>query len=201
MLNNGRFTSDNSATIESFLDLFGRTLNQAWNSPKKREVDVYEAYPFDVKDQDLPPLIITWEYTREQHPEMRELKARERHNFISPTNPDKRIITAGQRFMCVVSFELWSYDKALLRQRNEQFMDFMVAFRGFFKSQGVAEIIFLRESNLLQPWREHLMGRQHIYRVDIEHVTRIDMDTINSITSAVSSQGEHIPESTINKEE
>lgn len=182
-----RLTANKNVSIEEFLDLFALTLSKAWNTGKKEYVQVYEAYPNHVQEGQFPPVMITWKYTRAINPDYKEIAPRERQRTRNEADPTKTVVVWGQRFTCTVTFEIWSYDQSLLKQANNNFTDFMVAFTPFFMQEGVGKILFLREENI-EPqlrWRENLYGRSHEYRVDVEKLIPINVADISQIITEV----------------
>jgi hypothetical protein len=99
----------------------------------------------------------------------------------------------GKMFSYGVLFEVWGIDGKEAEETTEKFEEFMNCYTEYFRSQGVANIIFQRidPDQNHQQWRSDLIRRGIGYQIVIDEVTSIQQTNIKNITASISQKYIH----------
>ena len=116
----------------------------------------------------------------------RELKPREREEFDEETsdeNSRRAGRTYGQRFNCLIQFNIIAADYKSANKTMQDFEELIFNYTSYLKQNGVAEIIFERQftDNNLDMYRQDLSIRSLQYRVFIERLYTIYASEIENI--------------------
>lgn len=134
-------------------------------------------------DQRLDHPIIT--YKIKERKAKTELKPRFRENFIEDKDDlNSRIGEVyGQKFKCYLQFNIFGSEYKLTEKVMEQFEEMMIVYAGYFKKNGVAEIIFDKQytDDYFESMRQTLSIRNLCYYVEIEKLTVIMRESIKTI--------------------
>jgi hypothetical protein len=89
----------------------------------------------------------------------------------------------GQKFECLIQFNVWAGAYANAQELMEKFEDMMIMYAGFFKRNGVAELMFKRQftDNKFEVFRQTFSIRNIQYYVEIEKLTVIFREKIKEI--------------------
>lgn len=115
----------------------------------------------------------------------KELKARVREDIeeISDDNDKRAGEIWGQKFECNIQFNIFAsvYDEA--EEVMEHFEELITSYTGFFKKNGIAEILFKKQftDDMYSNLRETLSVRNICYYVEIEKLTVIFREKIKEI--------------------
>ena len=134
-------------------------------------------------DQKLEHPIIT--YKIKERKAKGELKPRFRENFIE----DKKDLNSrigeiyGQKFKCKLQFNIFASEYRLAEKVMEKFEEMMIIYAGYFKKNGVGEIIFDKQytDDNFELMRQTLSIRNICYYVEIEKLTVIMRESIKTI--------------------
>lgn len=103
----------------------------------------------------------------------KELKPREREEFherIKNSTDARAGRIYGQKYICLVQFNILANDYKHANQVAKDFEDLMFRYTSYFKKNGVAEIIFQRQftDNDLDMYRQSMSIRSLQYYIEIE---------------------------------
>lgn len=173
--------ADRSASLFDFIKMVDKIVSLTMKDVKfiPEEGKVLE---LDAMKKIEQPIITYKVLTREPKD---ELKPRRREEIIENRQPDENGVGEvwGQKFKCNVQFNIFAsvYNRA--EEVMEKFEELIMTYTGFFKQNGVAEILFKQQytdetySNL----RETLSVRNLCYYVEIEKLTVIFKEKIKEI--------------------
>ena len=116
-----------------------------------------------------------------------ERKPRQLEDIIEETGPDnqKRLGRIwSQRFSCVVQFNVIASDYITANAVMSTLEDTIFTYTGYFKSKGVAELIFRRHftDKAYDRYRQGLSVRSLQYDIEIEKLTTVFDTTIEEIS-------------------
>lgn len=91
----------------------------------------------------------------------------------------------GQKFKCYVQFNFFANGFSEVEKIAERFEDMIFTYTGYFKQNGVAEILFHNQltDGDYNIFRQQISVRNIIYRVEIEKLTVIFREKIKEITT------------------
>ena len=114
-----------------------------------------------------------------------EIKPRFRESFTSsPYSPDGQTGEIyGQKFKCHLQFNIFASEYSVAEQVMERFEDMMITYAGYFKRNGVAEVLFDQQftDKNFESMRQTLSIRNLCYYVEIERLTVIMRENIKDI--------------------
>lgn len=114
-----------------------------------------------------------------------ELKPRVRETIIEKDKLNEQRIgeVYGQRFECLIQFNIFASVYTEAEEVMEKFEELITMYTGFFKKNGVAEILFKKHltDSHFEKLRETLSIRNLIYYVEIEKLTVIFKEIIKEI--------------------
>lgn len=116
-----------------------------------------------------------------------ELKPRIRENFRE-VDPDGNVRIGeiyGQKFKCHLQFNIFASVYTTAEQVMEMFEEAMMTYAGYFKKNGVAEILFDKQltDDSFEMARQSLSIRNLRYYVEIEKLTVIMRESVKEINS------------------
>ena len=114
-----------------------------------------------------------------------EIKPRFRESFTS-TLHNSSLETGeiyGQRFKCHLQFNIFASEYAIAEQVMERFEELMITYAGYFKKNGVVEVVFDQQftDKNFESMRQTLSIRNLCYYVEIEKLTVIMRENIQQI--------------------
>lgn len=175
--------SEKGATLFDFIKMIDKI-----TSLTMKDIDV-EFIPDEGKviylsnDQKLDKPLITYKL-KERKPKG-ELKPRFRENFIE--NKDPELVRVGeiygQKFKCLIQFDIFANTYELSEQILNRFEDMMLSYAGYFKRNGISEIVFQQQytDDSIKSMRQTLSIRSICYYVEIEKITVIMRESIKDI--------------------
>lgn len=194
-----KITFDSNSIIK-FSD-FTHILFNCFQAYFGTEATLCAAYPkVNTDDNDLQTPIITYKYRKEPMEvgsvtKNTEFKPRLRFTEMVKTEDGQslQVDIFGKMFSYEVIFEVWGIDGKEAEETSEKFEDFMSCYTEYFRSQGVANIVFQRiePDNNHKQWRSDLVRRGIVYQLVIDEVTSIQHSNIKSITAEVSQKYSH----------
>lgn len=115
----------------------------------------------------------------------KELKPRVRETIESDgkNGEDRSGQVCGQKFECLIQFNIFASVYKEAEEVMEKFEELIFSYTGFFKKNGVAELLFKEQTtdDFYERLRETLSVRNLIYYVEIEKLTVIFKEKIKEI--------------------
>lgn len=177
-----RQKADKGCTLNEFIKMVGIIVELTM--PEVRfEADEGRVISLDATQAFDSPLI---SYTIIERKSKKELKPRIREQLVEKDveSDEERIAEIwGQKFECLVQFNIFASVYKQAEEVMEKFEEIIIKHAGFFKRNGVAEIIFdkhLTDSHF-DTMRETLSIRNLRYYVEIEKLTVMFKEKINHI--------------------
>lgn len=183
---NDRLTSDRSCNLDQFTSLIHATLKAAWGADWGT---FCEAFPNGRDPQNIPLPAITY-LPLTKRPGIagsrgtREIKPR----FRQAINVDDNTMVSiyAQVFDYEIQFDMWEQSNDKLNKLADQFEDFMMTYAGYFKKEGVGEVVFDRMYNQAgASWRENLLNHSYVYLVRIEKQIVVPENVIKEVIAKV----------------
>lgn len=189
-----------SNSIIKFSD-FIRLLSNCFKAFFGADVTLCAAYPKINTDSDvLGTPLITYKYSKvpmEIGSVTKNTEFKPRLRFTETIQTDDgeslQVDIFGKMFSYGVMFEVWGIDGKEAEDTTEKFEEFMNCYTEYFRSQGVANIVFQRidPDQNHQQWRSDLIRRCISYQVVIDEVTSIQQTNIKSIAAELSQKYIH----------
>ena len=113
-----------------------------------------------------------------------EIKPRFREGFNRTSHLDEQVGEIyGQKFKCHLQFDIFASVYEVAEQVMERFEDMMITYAGYFKRNGVAELLFDQQftDEHFETMRQTLSIRNISYYVEIEKLTVIMRENIKAI--------------------
>jgi hypothetical protein len=184
-----RTQSEGSLDYDGFTTLMKRLLTAAWG-------DKWGTFTSDAPSgnnpQNIEFPIITYSLKFMRPGEVgkgtREIRPRQRfidNRDVDGTQPNSTIIK-GQVMDAEIVFEVWEESNAKVEKLAKKFRDFMTIYSGYFKSQGLRNILFLMMNDTPENgrFRDNTVCRKFIYRIQFEELTEIPTDVFKVIDTA-----------------
>lgn len=130
-------------------------------------------------DQRLDEPIITYKVISRKP--KGEIKPRYREGFNNTDSGSGEIY--GQKFKCHIQFNIFASVYELVEQVMERFEELMITYAGYFKRNGVGEILFDQQytDSSFETMRQSLSIRNLSYYVEVEKLTVIMRENIQAI--------------------
>lgn len=187
-----RLTSDQSCDFNQFTDMVHSLLNAAWGADWGTFT---QAFPNGRDPQNVKLPVITY-LLKEKRPGVvgnrgaQEIKPRFRQEVVNEEVFEGGPTTLNiysQVFDHDVVFEVWEDNNDKANKLAEQFEDFMMIYKGYFKRNGVGEIIFDHMNNDAESpeWKDNVVVRKFRYLVRLEKHTVVPSHVIEKVTGSV----------------
>ena len=167
--------ADKNASLYDFLDMVAKIVDYAM-----KDLDVMfltDEQQNIIKDPEIPTNQAFISYKVISRKPKEEYKPIVREEIVEhDENNEQRIGQVyGQRFDCVVQFNIFSTENKMATKVMEKFEELMIAYAGFFKRQGIQELFFQEQltDNEYNNFRETLSIRNLRYYVQVEKLTVI----------------------------
>ena len=175
--------SDKSASMFDFIRMIDKIVTLTMKDLNVEFIPDEGKIIYLSSDQKLDHPIIT--YKLKERKAKGELKPRFRENFIE----DKKDLNSrigeiyGQKFKCKLQFNIFASEYRLAEKVMEKFEEMMIIYAGYFKKNGVGEIIFDKQytDDNFELMRQTLSIRNICYYVEIEKLTVIMRESIKTI--------------------
>jgi hypothetical protein len=171
--------------LDQFTTIIKTIIDKAWGATWGTFTN---EWPVGNDPTTLPLPQITYElFHRVPSKSMKSIKPRLMETIPDPDVPNGTIDVYRQWFDCLVDFGIWHKTNMEAEALKQKFEDFMLAYSGYFKQQGVSELLFVAE---MQPsvstkWRQDIPHRALRYLVRIERVTPVRSTTISELFTNV----------------
>lgn len=174
-------TAERSASLGDFIGMVDRLVTLTMPNvdfiPEEGKVLTMDA----MKDFDRPKI----SYKVVSRKPKGELKPRVRETIESDgkNGEDRLGQVCGQKFECLVQFNIFTSVYKEAEEVMEKFEELIFSYTGFFKKNGVAELLFKEQvtDDFYERLRETLSVRNLIYYVEIEKLTVIFKEKIKEI--------------------
>ena len=120
---------------------------------------------------------------REYRPRIRTPKG----YTISNDAGDRSAIEYGQKFDCLVQFDVWAETHTDAEELADWFEDFMVKYAGVFEKNGMDRVLFwqrLRDSTK-EAWRDNIVSRSLIYFIRYDQTSYVDLGVIEEVNYVI----------------
>lgn len=178
-----RYTSDKSATLSDFISMLQKLTTNTIGQKHKVEFYPEEGrVPVEYFSEQLNSSIITYELISREP--MKELKYRYRESIIERDehgNIQRQGEVYGQKQKLNIQFNFFAGTVEEVESIMTQFEDNMFIYKGYFKKNGVGELIFKEQltDKSLDSFRQTTSVRSLIYYVELEKlIEKFDEDII-----------------------
>lgn len=115
------------------------------------------------------------------------LKPRAMHIIKDPDNSTDNLIVYRQWFDYTVRFGIWTATNNECVTLMDQLEELILGFVGYFKEQGVSEILFVleEEGKVLEQERQKISHRSLVYDIRIERITLLRSSKMQQILETV----------------
>ena len=172
-----------NATLEDFISMLAEVCSR---SLKRWQVKLIPDEGATLKDEkNLNNPVILYEVI-DRVPKL-ERKPRQLEDVIEEKEPGKQTRLGriwSQRFSCIVQFNIVASDYVTANEVMTTLEDTIFTYTGYFKSKGVAELIFRRHftDKSYDRYRQGLSVRSLQYDIEIEKLTTVFDTTIEEIS-------------------
>lgn len=187
-IENGVFDSkllkaDKSASFYDFITMIDKIVTKTLSEYNVEFIPDEGKIVYLSNDEKLDHPIITYKL-KERKPKG-ELKPRIREHFMEDKGDSNSRIGEiyGQRFKCHLQFNIFASEYKTCNEIMDKFEDLMIIYAGYFKKNGVGEIIFDKQytDEDFKHLRQTLSIRNLCYYVEIEKLTVIMRESIKTI--------------------
>lgn len=159
-----------AGNVNDFDDAMG-LLHKVW-AKVNPECVFSEEEPLDNTPEDLSLPHITYEVLTRKHSEgfSDGKKPRQLKSYPDPEQPGHNLTEASEWFDCHAEFLIFGRTKGEAKKWMKLLEEFILTYTGYFKQQGVAEILFLEEKSpkVSSEYRQDLPHRRLRYLVKIQ---------------------------------
>lgn len=174
-------TADKSSSMQNFIQMVDKLVTLTMPNvdfiPEEGKILSMDS----MKDFDRPKIT----YKILSRKPKKELKPRVRQTIESNgiNGEDRLAQICGQKFECLIQFNIFTSVYKEAEEVMEKFEELIFSYTGFFKKNGVAELLFKEQitDNYYERLRETLSVRNLIYYVEIEKLTVIFKEKIKEI--------------------
>lgn len=187
-IENGAFDSkllkaDKNASFYDFITMIDKIVTKTLSEYNVEFIPDEGKIVYLSNDEKLDHPIITYKL-KERKPKG-ELKPRIREHFMEDKGDSNSRIGEiyGQRFKCHLQFNIFASEYKTCNEIMDKFEDLMIIYAGYFKKNGVGEIIFDKQytDEDFKHLRQTLSIRNLCYYVEIEKLTVIMRESIKTI--------------------
>ena len=172
-----------NATLEDFISMLAKICSRSLKAWQVELIPDEGATLKNEKNLDHP--VILYEVIN-RIPKL-ERKPRQLEEIVEEVDPDKQTRLGriwSQRFSCVIQFNVIASDYSTANAVMTTLEDTIFTYTGYFKSKGVAELIFKRHftDRTYDRYRQWLSVRSLQYDIEIEKLTTVFDTTIEEIS-------------------
>jgi hypothetical protein len=191
-INGGHLTADSSADIEKLTDMIYQLLNVVWKSNWGLFTD---ENPTGNNPDEIPLPHITYNLVHRTHTKGRTVKQTQFDSFPDEENPGHNITMYRTWFTCVMEFCMYAATRKEATRLAQRFEEFMETYNGYFKSQGISEIVFMEEliPTISANYRQDIPHRTVRYEVRIERITSIRSAHLKQVLATINVGREGLP--------
>lgn len=175
--------SEKSASMLDFIKMIDKIISLTMNDVEVEFIPDEGKIVYLANDFKLDHPIITYKII--SRVPKNELKPRFRESFRENENSKNSRYgeVYGQKFKCNIQFNIFASTYTLVEEILERFESMMICYAGFFKKNGVGELLFEKQhtDESFQNLRQTLSIRNISYYVEIEKVTVIMRESIKEV--------------------
>jgi hypothetical protein len=171
-IENSKFTAKSNADLEKLTDMIHKLLNIVWGEGW----GVFsEESPTDNDAEKAPMPHITCKLVDRTHTDNKAVKWSKFASEPDPEHEGETISSQRCWFTCELEFVIHAVTNREARIIAQRFEEFMETYVGYFKQEGVSEIIFKREKapNVDSSTRQDIPHRSLCYQVRIERIITV----------------------------
>lgn len=186
-------TYDGSMDFDEFTDKMNELLSLAWG----RDWGFFtEDEPLGGDPDGIAVPVITFDtFERVRSESHRSLDPILFDKIKDPSDPSTTIKLYRMWFDMEVDFKIFHTSNRESRRLMDRFERFLFQYKGYFKNQGISDIIFLAETKptVESRWNKELARRNLRYLVRIERITTIRSNNLNQVNTIVTGTQGEIP--------
>lgn len=176
-------TADKSASLFDFIKMIDKLVSITMKDLEVKFIPDEGKVVYLSNDQRLDTPIITYKLISRKP--KGEIKPRFRENFRESKDGSTGRVGEiyGQKFKCHVQFNIFASVYEVAEQVMERFEELMITYAGYFKKNGVAELLFDQQytDQSFEAMRQTLSIRNISYYVEVEKLTVIMRESIKAI--------------------
>lgn len=179
--------AESFANIYDFCDMVKALANRAWGEDWG---DMRPHFSSTEDSKNIPLPIITYEVIdRQITPERGEIKPQLRRE-VKDQETGEVIKLYGQWFDYILQFNIFDHSVSNVISLLENLENLILTYTGYFKQQGVSEILFHRQvrDDQLNKWDESLDVRSIRYKIRIENLQVVSTGIIKDININVNNK-------------
>lgn len=193
---NSRFALGN-IDVEGFAELLDRLLKAAWGDDWGTFTD---QEPTGTTPESLPLPIISWDLVKRVRSEaFKQQKHKNWGTMPDPNNPGEFLSVFRQWYDCEVEFKVWAKTSHEAKQLVQRLEAVLTAYTGYFKEQGLGDLIFLSETSegVQSAGRQDLACRRLLYLARVEHIFAERVSALDEIQTKVEATKPKVIQKTI----
>lgn len=175
--------ADKSASLFDFIKMIDRIVSITMKDLKVKFIPDEGKVIHLSNDQPLDTPMITYKLISRKP--KGELKPRFRESFVEDKDDRESRFGEiyGQKFECELQFNIFASVYEVAEQVMERFEDMMITYAGYFKKNGVGELLFKQQctDEAFSKMRQTLSIRNLSYYVEVEKLTVIMEESIKVI--------------------
>lgn len=172
MAEDERLTAKDTADLDKLTDMIYKLLDIAWGD----KWGVFsEERPTDNDADNTPLPHITYNLIHRVHTEKKTVKWQQFASEPDPIHKGETITQYKCWFTCQVDFTVYDDTNRGARLTAQRFEEFMETYIGYFKQEGISEIIFKSEKapDVSSSYRQDIPYRTLCYEVRIERILAV----------------------------
>lgn len=182
--NKGVQTADKTASLFDFIKMVNKVVSKTMGHLNVQFIPDENKLIVEKADLKLDNPVITYKVLYRK-PDG-ELKQRVRQEVIEDvSDPDEQRIGTiyGQKFDCLIQFNVFASVYDVAEEVMEEFEKQILTYTGFFKKNGVAEVLFSEQTtdSSYDMYRQTISVRNIRYRVKVEKLTAVFQETIKEV--------------------
>jgi hypothetical protein len=181
--------ADKGATLFDFIKMVNKLVNLTMKDLKVEFIPEEGKTNVIVSDKPLDhPYIIYKVLYRKPKKELKPRQREEVREILHDTESERYGEVYGQKFECIVQFNIFASVYEQAHEVMEKFEDMIFMYTGFFKKNGIAEILFHQQvtDETYDTFRQNISVRNLQYYVEVEKLTVIFKEKIKEIEALLS---------------
>lgn len=177
-----RLRANRSASLKDFIKMIDKVTTLTFKEENVMFIPDEAKIDFISNDKKLDNPFINYKVIQRIPKKERKPRHRESRQEIEK-NSTRNAEIYGQTFSCLLQFNIFANDWTTAEDVLEKFEDAIFIYSGFFKKNGVSEILFEKQytDNFFESTRQVLSIRSVVYYVEIEKLTVIMEENIKEI--------------------
>lgn len=180
----GMLRAEESATLDDFIAMVAKLVHLVIEDYEVEFLPDENQHVIINPDQKVDKTYIT--YSLLSRTPVKEIKPRAREEIREKSlnrEEDRQGMMYGQRFNCLVQFNIFSSNYKVANEVTRQFENMIFTFTGYMKSKGIVNILFKEQSadSSFDIYRKSLSVRSLKYNVETENLIVIFNEKVQKI--------------------